>query len=160
MTNIAGSCSSSSATYVNIDGSTTTYIPDSANGSTRFVFTGPSQKIVYDNITGLRWESQYPTVSETTYTWDDAKAYCAALTLDGLSAWRLPDYTELQSIVDYSKASSPAIDTAFFTAQSSAYWSSTGYAPNTAQAWWVLFFNGNSNGYNNKTDVHYVRCVR
>ena len=42
---------------------------------------------------------------------------------------------------------------------SNNYWSSTTYAPNTANAWIVNFNNGNTTN-NDKTNSYYVRCVR
>ena len=64
-----------------------------------------------------------------TYTWQQALAYCENLNLAGHTDWRLPDRTELQSIVDYSRIN-PVIDPLFSTVASS-YWSSTTYAVNT-----------------------------
>jgi hypothetical protein len=132
---------------VNVDGSTTTYIPDGASGNTRFSFVaGTDSKIVKDNLTGLEWESQYPVASATTYTWATAKSQCASLNILGQTpgSWRLPDYTELQSIIDYSKSWGPFINTAFFASQSFFHWTSTTYNSNTNSAWIMNFNDGTS----------------
>src|SRR5215471_12244255 len=42
---------------------------------------------VNDDVTGLVWQR---VVESSTYTWEDAKRYCACLTLDGVAGWRLP----------------------------------------------------------------------
>jgi hypothetical protein len=76
----------------------------------RFSFTGCYYDIVYDNVTGLSWESG----SWMYWTYYDAVNYCNSLNLCWYSGWSLPNYKELLSIVDYSR-SRPAIDTNYFS---------------------------------------------
>jgi len=111
---------------------------------------------VVDKTTGLEWQK---TDDNTTRNWNDAMAYCAGLTLDGKSDWRLPSVLELQSIVDYG-GSNPAINaTAFPGTDASYYWSASSSAAYSTDAWRVLFSDGNVLA-NVKTVSYYVRCVR
>jgi len=94
-----------------------------------------------------------------TKTWQDAKTYCANLTLGGYTDWRLPTAKELGSIVDYGK-SDPGIDTTYFkNVSSDYYWSSTTSENYKNYAWIVIFYNGIVY-YDNKDLSYYVRCVR
>ena len=79
---------------------------------------------VTDTATGLMWQQGAPS----SMTWEAALTYADGLALAGFNDWRLPTITELQSIVDFSRAS-PAIDTNWFPGTGvSYYWSSTTYA--------------------------------
>jgi hypothetical protein len=91
--------------------------------------------------------------------WAGAKSYCANLTLDGYSDWRLPSIKELQSIVDITKHD-PAIKAEFSnTATDDWYWSASPNVNNDSYAWFVGFDGGDT--YNRtKTSKNYVRCVR
>ncbi|MDQ7023853.1 MAG: DUF1566 domain-containing protein [Candidatus Gracilibacteria bacterium] len=117
-------------------------------------FTDLGGGVIKDNLTLLEWQQDGSIAG--TKNWNNAKRYCADLTLGGKTDWRLPDITELKSIVDYTKS----IDTNKFTNTASSYcWSSTTYNYNTSYAWHVNFYNGNSS-YHNKTNYRYVRCTR
>jgi hypothetical protein len=118
---------------------------------------------ITDNTTGLMWEKliddpDNSSIHAVTRTgnWDDAFARIAALnamTFAGFNDWRLPNVSELQSLVNYG--THPAIDPAFnnpethsFTAfgppsqPTPAYWSSTTYLANPLFAWAVSFNTG------------------
>jgi len=88
---------------------------------------------VTDTITGLVWQldgsgTRAGCTTDTTHltcTWAEAKAYCASLTLAGVSGWRLPALMELETIVDPAMAG-PAIDaTAFPNTTENFYWTSS-----------------------------------
>jgi hypothetical protein len=83
-------------------------------GQNAFVDNGNGT--ITDAATGLTWHGDD---SGEGMDWGDALSYCESLTLAGYDDWRLPNATELQSIVDYTKnldqTSSPAIDPIFGT---------------------------------------------
>ena len=136
-----------------------------------------NNEIVYDNNYDLSWQDDYDAQS-ITKQWltqvnydacvadnsspacndtsgDTAATYCTDLNLNAYSDWRLPTYTELGNIVEYSN--SPTIDATFQNTSFSIYWS------NTADAGVSAFTTNFSDGYtgsNNMDNYSYVRCVR
>jgi hypothetical protein len=112
---------------------------------------------VYDTKTKLTWLQIVPS---TTYTWANAKTYCAGVGASlGGTGWRLPTIKELQTIVDDS-GSSPSIDaTAFPSTPASGFWSSSPLAGSSSVAWGVDFGVGNTSNYL-VSSTTYVRCVR
>jgi hypothetical protein len=105
-------------------------------------FTDNGDSTVTDASTGLMWSK---ADSGTGMTWQDALAWVQARNAAnylGHNDWRLPNLTELQSLVDYANApdsnGKPAIDTTFFTctgitnengdADYPYYWTSTTHA--------------------------------
>ncbi|MFZ5798652.1 MAG: DUF1566 domain-containing protein [Thermodesulfobacteriota bacterium] len=128
--------------------------------SNRYVVNGDT---VTDTGTCLEWQRATADTNSDGIAdpmpWQDALAYAEGLSLGGHTDWRLPDYNELVSLVDYSRYS-PAIDaTAFPATESSVYWSSTTYAYRTSDAWLVDFGEGTDYG-GNKFYSYYVRAVR
>ncbi len=133
---------------------------DTANGIVRV------GNIVTDANTGLQWTdaaytsgeaAAYDTPTETGYVryWANASSFCSALTLDGVSGWRLPTLTELQGIVD--TGNSPTIKSGFANTASGFYWSSTELDSDGA---WAVYFNSGLTGWDNKSSNGYVRCVK
>jgi Protein of unknown function (DUF1566)/Stigma-specific protein, Stig1 len=112
---------------------------------------------VFDNVTGLTWQR---FTELETYTQAGAKAYCAALNVDGMG-WRLPTRIELQSIIDYSRAEpGPTIDTSVFTnAPNNYFWSASLRANSDDYGVYVDFRNGDVLDYDANLDYS-VRCVR
>ncbi|MCP4129952.1 MAG: DUF1566 domain-containing protein [bacterium] len=84
-------------------------------------YTDNGNSTVTDNNTGLIWQQANGEESTGDYqfSWENALAYCEALTLGGSSDWRLPDIKELQSIVYYDNpnyaTSKMVLDTSVFT---------------------------------------------
>ena len=115
-----------------------------------------SGNIVTDNTTKLQWQDD---AIGSTMTWAVAIEHCENLSLDGHSDWRLPNLSELSSILDDTRYN-PSIDnTVFQNTASYFYWSSTTDAGYSSNAWNVYFYVGFQNS-NAKTYSSYVRCVR
>lgn len=128
-------------------------------------YTDNGDGTITDNNTRLIWmkitadtnndgsitNDDYPTGDKLS--WQDAVDYCAGLG----NGWRLPTYTELESIVDYGSYE-PAINPVF-QCELSVYWSASTYANLTDTAW-VIQFRSGYDGWDNKTYTNYVRCVR
>ena len=89
--------------------------------------------VVTDKVTGLMWQR---SVDPGTYTWADAKTYCANLALAGFSDWRLPTRIELVSLLDFTVASGPMIDvSAFPDTPNTNFWTSSRVTGIATQAW-------------------------
>jgi hypothetical protein len=125
----------------------------------RFTVSG-SGSTVKDNATGLIWQRTPPS---GTYSTGDGKTYCAALNLDSLTNWHLPDVRELISITDRSNFTQSAIDAvAFPDTPAEFFWTTTPrgssqYAVNFGKPGW-------NNAYGNLSlpgsgDKYRVRCV-
>ncbi|MBI3188133.1 MAG: DUF1566 domain-containing protein [Gammaproteobacteria bacterium] len=101
-------------------------------------------------------------VTPATYSWDNALAYCNALSFAGHADWRLPNVKELHSILDAGKNASPTINTGYFTdAQAAYYWSATTFVDTPSMAWYVDFSIGLvMTSPLDKLELNYVRCVR
>ena len=110
---------------------------------------------VTDQSTSLMWQRQPPA---TSYDWQQALAYCEALSLAGYDDWRLPGIRELMSIIDYSRAT-PYLDPVFAGGVSN-YWSSTTNAATPSEAWGVFFYDGDAAWYDKSSTSNSVRCVR
>jgi hypothetical protein len=117
----------------------------------RYVVPATDGGAVQDVTTGLIWQQ---TIDGKQYTWDDAKAYCAARG----AGWRVPSLTELQTIVD-DVTEYPAIDLAVFPdTPHDDFWTSSPDPSGVGAAWYVDFFYG-ATDLDVPTRVFYVRCV-
>jgi cysteine-rich repeat protein len=100
----------------------------------QFVVAGDGLTVT-DTITGLVWQRDGSGTrtgcsgpDNLTCEWAEAKAYCASLTLGGITGWRLPAMMELSTIVDFTKAD-PAIDPmAFPNTPADYFWTSSALA--------------------------------
>jgi len=118
-------------------------------------FTDNGDGTVTDSNTGLMWQQ----AEAGSMIWEDAITYSEDLSLAGYNDWRLPNIKELRSIIDDSLYN-PAIETNYFPdAHASSYWSSTTFAGNSSDAWYVDFYSGVVSNYGKSND-NYVRCVR
>jgi hypothetical protein len=126
------------------------------------------QPVVVDNVTGLVWQGcAYGRTGDTctggtatSAVWETQVANCDSLGWGGFTDWRLPDRFELQSIIDYSRSSSPMIDVnAFPNTPGLYFWSSTSRPDLTSNAWTFTFYGGGTTSYH-KTYENLARCVR
>jgi len=131
-------------------------------------FTDNGDGTVTDNLTGLIWLQNANCFGSQTW----ANALNAANTLNstecGLSDgsvegdWRLSNRKELHSLTDFSQYN-PALPSgygSYFTNVLSAiYWSSSTYADNTVNAWYVNMYDSAVIPFN-KTSNRYVWPVR
>jgi RNA polymerase sigma factor (sigma-70 family) len=121
-------------------------------------YTNLGNGTVRDNVTCLTWQR---TPAPATYTFTQAKAYCAGLTLAG-GGWQLPTRIQLMSIVDPAH-SGPAIDsTAFPGTPAQYFWTSSPWFVTTPplHAWIFNFYEGMESNAALETGAYQVRCVQ
>jgi hypothetical protein len=138
-------------------------------------FTDNGDGTITDSTTGLVWDkcsrgqvwdNTTPpgtcTGAASSHTWAAALAEATAANSAshrGHADWRLPNRTELESLIQIN-AHSPAIDGTYFPATpNNSYWTSTSYAPSPADAWGVDFDVGYSDADRESNTLH-VRLVR
>jgi hypothetical protein len=125
-------------------------------------YTDLGDGTVRDDVTGLIWQKS--VTSTQTFTWQEAKDYCASLTLAGRE-WHLPTRIELLSIVDFTRTS-PAIDVHAFpgTPGGKFHWTSSPWVvsqlPSKPQYSWIVnFYEGLASNAGDRTKRQYARCV-
>lgn len=128
-------------------------VPPLLTSGVRFADNGNGT--ITDSLTGLIWLKNANCFGVQTW----AAALSSANNLasgncgltDGSTAgqWRLPNRNELQSLIDYTRNSPPAlpVDHPFTGVQSNIYWSSTTLASATSNAWFVHLFDGYVSAY-------------
>ena len=172
---VAGTVSAGSSAGVPKTGQTTLYDSGDDGDLEKGVawpsprFTDNSNDTVTDNLTGLMWLKNADAGNDCagsdvgTETWANAllsAAACNTASFAGHTDWRLPNLREMQSLIDYGRAS-PALpsDLPFTSVQSYYYWTSTTYAGNASLAWYVFLVTGfvDSDG---KSSTYFVWPVR
>jgi len=98
------------------------------------------EKTVLDLLTGLVW-SRDANINEFPVTWPEAFAAVSALNRDryaGFDDWRLPNRSEMRSLMSY-QAKKPALQDGhpFINPFLGWYWTSTSAAIDPAYAWYV-----------------------
>jgi len=147
-------------------GQTTMYLPGD-DGDLQKGIALPSPRFsveedcVVDNLTGLMWPKD--TSLSTLINWQAALDYSNNLTLCGYSDWRLPNKSELRSLIDFSH-SVPALppDHPFLNLSMNYgqyYWTSDTYAVSKSRAWAVDVGQGNPS-YWTKGQAQYAWPVR
>ncbi len=124
--------------------------------------TDPASNGGSDGSIGDAADSCFGYTAGVESTYCNTQAYTArvnAAALCGASDWRMPDITELDSIINFDREN-PAIDTDYFpgTEHRYEYWSGTpGYS---GHAWIVHFKYGDSVGVSYQYNSAAVRLVR
>ena len=115
-------------------------------------FTVNGDEIVKDLTTELYWQKTYVTEK----TWPELLEYCENLEYGGFSDWRMPNISELRSLINYEK-SYPASD---FPNMPSDWLisSTTHFSADTVEG--VLFETGLESGFYKSGSSGSVRCVR
>jgi hypothetical protein len=114
---------------------------------------------VTDTVTGLMWQQGDAQNDGGGRTWQEALSYCEGLSLAGYNDWRLPNYRELESLIDESRFN-PAINPVF-QCRPNNYWSGSTFVEGPSSAWYVGFYNGVVYPYNKDSFASfYVRCAR
>ncbi len=118
-----------------------------------------NKDVLIDNKLGLMWQDNLAG-KRIEKDWYGAKEYCRNLSLAGNTDWRLPNYNEMMSVMDYKKQK-PVIHNAFKNTVSAFHWSSERVYANNSLSWAINFAYGNSH-YFPKTEAKdiYVLCVR
>jgi hypothetical protein len=121
-------------------------------------FVGNGEDMVLDLLTGLIW---HQSPSAALMTWTEAFAYVAGLDSGGYADWRVPNRSELRSLVDYNYYDGNFCLSGFFgvTVPSGQYWSSSTYAPGPGDAWVVAIESGHA-GNVAKSETRRVWAVR
>jgi hypothetical protein len=138
------------------------HLPSTLGPGSYTVLTVCGDDVVVDGRTKLMWARQ----EEPAAQWAPAIAACKASRRAGFSDWRLPSRQELVSLVAYTKASAPLIDTTKFQGVGGAaptagpMWSSSPYALSAGYAWCVGGFNGGDAYSYGPGSLNGVRCVR
>jgi hypothetical protein len=125
------------------------------------------QPTVTDMTAGLVWQGCTAGMtgndcSDGTagiYIWKKALSYCENLEWGGWDDWRLPDRTELQSIIGRSRSTPSFNGMVFPETPPSSFWSSSSLVGFGSAAWSVSFENGTIM-YHDKASFFHVRCVR
>jgi len=112
--------------------------------------------IIVDKKLGLVWQDN-SVAKGTKMKWKSAKKYCQNLKLTGYNDWRLPNYDELLTIVDYDRHD-PAIMPSFQNIISHVYWSSTQKTSSTKSIWAIQFKEGRTIT-GSKINSNYIMCV-
>ncbi len=115
-----------------------------------------SKNLVTDNSNGLMWQDQ---TSANVMNWSSAQTYCSDLSFGGYSDWRLPNISELYSITDQRKTTSPYVNSNFRNISSDLFWSQTIHKTYN-QGSWVVYFDEGSGGWDIQTFRDLVLCVR
>ena len=125
---------------------------------------------ITDLYTGLMWVKDGRSAGANngqSLNWDSAKTFANQLNFAGYQDWRLPNFKELASIIDYDKKG-PSIDENYFTnTTSTKYWTSSyqyfpgiNYAPPRWDIETIDFNTGLLEITSNKNSLYYLRPVR
>ena len=113
------------------------------------------EEVVVDSMTGLKW--QFVSASGN-FTYAEAVAHCSGLTYNGETGWRLPNYKELASTLDF-RYSVPVCDTAFCPGHSSFFWVAESVPGDDTRAFLLYFYNADTRQFAKTSDGSAI-CVK
>jgi len=143
------------------------YIPDNTPNSR---YTDNGNSTVTDNDTGLMWKQcveglaggDCTTGGVTSHTWQAALELATTVNSAGFAGyndWRVPNLTELESLVARNCFNS-AINSQFFPNDlASVVWSSSPNANGSNSVWYISFYTGYTY-ITSRYNVEHVRLVR
>lgn len=156
------------------------YTKLSSNGA-ELPASAMSWACVRDNVTGLVWEMKTDDGSihdkDNTYRWGGKTAQGSGYgnyypdwntlvdgsnsdALCGFTDWRVPTPNEIQSLVNYSRPSLPAIDITWFpNAHTGSFWSASPAASGQNNAWYASSSGGIGEGDVERSYPKNVRLV-
>lgn len=114
------------------------------------------EPVVSDDVTGLAWQQ---AISAERFDFDAAPEHCSSSHYAGFSDWRLPTRIELVSLLDLSRTNPALLSSAFPSAPSDWYWTSTPDAADPTRGWYVYFYFGYPD-VDDRSVQNLVRCVR
>jgi len=99
--------------------------------------------IIIDMATGLMWPHDWVLNDfDVERNWAESVAFCAGLTLNGFTDWRIPNFLELLSLLHFAGAANPYIYDCFeHVSESKYYYTGTTVGTNTANARVVAFYS-------------------
>ncbi len=127
------------------------------------VFSRINANIVKEEQSNLYWQDNV-AAKTTIEKFAEAESYCATLTLNDISSWRLPTYFELLTLVNYERHS-PSIYDTFSNTNSQQYWTQTKSASSESLYRWTIHFKRGEVHFNTGaypshfSTTHNVRCV-
>ncbi len=133
----------------------------------RFSRTSSTNPEVTDQITSLVWQgctagltgSACTSGTTISRSWSQGLDYCEGLVWNGTTNWRLPNATELRSIVD-TRFLQPAVnETVFPGFRNTCYWTATS-DPVDAEGVTIHFSDGQLMTYESKNDTCRIVCVK
>lgn len=122
------------------------------------------QQEYHSQSTGLSWQYCSPTILNSCpepllLNWGQALRYCTQLQWESFTDWRLPNRTEILSLINRQKRTPAISDFLAQDTKDNVYWSSSTDSEQPELAYYISFFSGNSYA-NSKRVQAYVRCVR
>ena len=118
--------------------------------------------VTIDRNTGLVWASDGAGAGcnfGLQTDWASAVRWCDDLNFAGITAWRLPNVRELQTIVDYSRTYPPVDPAHFPNTRDDWYWTSTTTQVTNGWAWIMQFDVGGYLDDAAKASLYYLRPV-
>jgi hypothetical protein len=114
------------------------------------------EPVISDDVTGLDWQQR---TGLERFDFDAAQNHCASSEYAGFADWRAPTRLELISLLDLSRKNPALLPSAFPSAPSDWYWTSTLDTANPERAWYVYFYFGYPD-VDDRNTQSLVRCVR